>query len=77
MKVLPNTKQVRQLSGSRGQSSSYPMATPHLFLGFDNESFFPGQEVTGVLVLVVTQPVKALTLQVHWCGALFFFFVLF
>ena len=43
------------------------MSKPQLFLGFDDEAFFPGQEVTGVLVLVVTQPVKALSLKIHWC----------
>lgn len=43
------------------------MSTPHVFLQFDKQAFFPGQEVTGVVVLVVTQPVKALNLQIQWC----------
>jgi hypothetical protein len=44
------------------------MTTPHLFIGFENEPYFPGQEVTGVVVLVVTEPVKAVSLEVRWRG---------
>jgi hypothetical protein len=42
------------------------MSTPQIFLGFDHETFFPGQCVTGVLVVVVKTPVKALQLQLNW-----------
>lgn len=45
---------------------SVVMTAPHIFLGFENEPFFPGQEVTGVLVMVVTEPVKAVSLEVRW-----------
>ena len=59
------------VGGGKGRNKSVivaVMAAPHIFLGFENEPFFPGQEVTGVLVMVVTEPVKAVSLEVRWYG---------
>jgi hypothetical protein len=47
------------------------MSRPHIFIGLNHGTFVPGKEVTGVVVLVVQEPLMAQAVKIHWYDFVF------